>query len=101
MRDNMSALRLAMREGDAAIRLAVRDGDAAIRREMRDTGVARVREIAALGSTLRRQMTEQRVELVKWSFAFWVAQFVSIGGLMAILLRSLLPSYVATSPLEC
>jgi hypothetical protein len=70
MRDGDAALRLEMREGDAAIRLEMREGDAAIRLEMRD----------------------QRVELLKWSFAFWVAQFVSVGGLMAILLRSFLPN---------
>jgi hypothetical protein len=91
LREGDAALRHEMREGDAAIRLEMRDGDAAIRLEMRDMGVALVREIAALGSTLRQEMAAQRVELLKWSFAFWVAQFVSIGGLMAILLRSFLP----------
>jgi len=26
-----------------------------------------------------------------WSFAFWFGQFIGLGGLMAILLRSFLP----------
>jgi len=86
-----AALRTEIREGDAALRLELREGDAAIRLEVRDMGVAIVREIAALGSTLRNEIADQRAELFKWSFAFWFGQFVGLGGLMAILLRSFLP----------
>ena len=88
MRDGDAALRTEIRALDAALRTEIREGDAALRLEMRDMGVAIAREIAALGSTLRQEMANQRVELLKWSFAFWIAQFFSLGGLMAILLRS-------------
>ena len=80
MREGDAALRAEMRERDAALRLEIREGDAAIRLEMREGDAA-----------IRVEMRDRRVELLKWSFAFWVAQFVSVGGLMAILLRSFLP----------
>ncbi len=89
--DGDAALREEMREKYGGLRLEMREGDAAIRLEMRDMGVSIVREIAALGSTLRQEIADQRAELFKWSFAFWFGQFVGLGGLMAILLRSYLP----------
>jgi hypothetical protein len=38
-------------------------------------------------SSVRRDMAEQKVELIKWSFAFWFAQFAATAGLFATLLR--------------
>jgi hypothetical protein len=32
-------------------------------------------------------MAADRVELLKWAFAFWVGQLVSVVGLVALLLR--------------
>lgn len=29
-----------------------------------------------------------RVEIIKWSFAFWVSQIVTLGGLLALLMRT-------------
>ena len=36
-----------------------------------------------------RELASTRVELIKWSFGFWVAQVAIIGGLMLGILRSL------------
>ena len=35
-----------------------------------------------------RQMSEQRSELLKWSFAFWIGQFAATIALLAFLLRA-------------
>jgi len=90
LREEISLLRTEMREGDAALRTEIREGDAALRLELRDTGVTLVREIAALGATLRKEMADHRVELFKWSFAFWFGQIVTLGGLMTLLFRTFL-----------
>jgi hypothetical protein len=39
-------------------------------------------------AALREQMSADRVELLKWAFAFWVGQLVSVVGLVALLLRA-------------
>ncbi len=90
MREGDAALRIEIREGDAALRTEIREGDAALRLELRDMGVTLVREIAALGATLRKEMADHRVELFKWSFAFWFGQIVTLGGLMTLLFRTFL-----------
>jgi len=56
------------------------------RRLVEETSKLRV-EIAQLRSDLREDMSSLRVELLRWAFLFWVGQIVSIGGLMALLLR--------------
>ena len=44
-------------------------------------GVARIRE----------EMGTLRVELLRWSFAFWISQVAATAGLMALLIRLLQP----------
>ena len=67
------------------------------RRLVEETSRLRV-ELAQLGgelrgemhtgfAALREQMSTDRVELLKWAFAFWVGQLVSVVGLVALLLR--------------
>jgi hypothetical protein len=91
MRQAMTSLRADLREVEATLRAEMREGDAALRAEMRDGDAALRLEMREGDAAIRLEMRDQRVELLKWSFAFWVAQFVSVGGLMAILLRSFLP----------
>ena len=57
------------------------------RRLVEETSKLRV-EMAQLRSDLRDDMSSLRVELLRWAFMFWVGQIVSIGGLMALLLRA-------------
>lgn len=68
------------------------------RRLVEETSRLRV-ELAQLGGELRgemhsgfaavrEQMSADRVELLKWAFAFWVGQLVSVVGLVALLLRA-------------
>jgi hypothetical protein len=75
----------------AACRAEIHQQHAALRLEMRDLVGASVRETATLASTLRKEMADRRVWLFKWSFAFWLGQFIAFGGLMTMLLRALSP----------
>jgi hypothetical protein len=90
LRDQIRVVDASLREEISLLRTEMREGDAALRLELRDTGVTLVREIAALGATLRKEMADQRVELFKWSFAFWFGQIVTLGGLMTLLFRTFL-----------
>lgn len=40
---------------------------------------------------LREEMATTRVEMFKWSFLFWIGQVVTLGGLMILVLRIMLP----------
>jgi len=35
-----------------------------------------------------RRLAETRVDLLKWSFLFWIGQVAAIGGMLAFALRS-------------
>jgi hypothetical protein len=60
-----------------------------LRLELHD-GLAVVRQEIALGfSAVRQEMATSRVELLKWSFGFWLGQVAVIAGLMAFMLRKL------------
>ena len=49
-------------------------------------GFAGVRaEIAGL----RHEMSDQRFDILKWAFLFWVGQFFAVASLMAVLIRFL------------
>ena len=34
------------------------------------------------------RLAEQRVDLLKWSFLFWVGQIAAIGGMLSFAMRS-------------
>jgi hypothetical protein len=40
---------------------------------------------------VREEMGNLRVELLRWSFAFWIGQVAAPAGLMALLIRLLQP----------
>jgi hypothetical protein len=42
-------------------------------------------------SGIREEMAALRVELLRWSFAFWIGQVAATAGLMALLIRFLVP----------
>jgi hypothetical protein len=42
-------------------------------------------------AAIRQDMANLRVELLRWSFAFWIGQVAAMAGLMALLIRLLQP----------
>ena len=39
-------------------------------------------------AAIRREMAEQRVEMLRWSFAFWIGQFAATAALLSFMLRA-------------
>ena len=46
------------------------------------------REVSTLRQDVTRDLTGVRVELLKWSFLFWVGQVAAVAGLLAFMLRA-------------
>ena len=44
-------------------------------------------EMSALRLEMSRDLSALRVELLKWSFLFWVGQVATMAGLLALMLR--------------
>src|SRR5207302_263776 len=57
---------------------------AAVRGEM-------AKEFAAVRGEMAKDLAATRVDLLKWSFVFWIGQFAAVSGMMAFLLRTLAP----------
>jgi hypothetical protein len=45
--------------------------------------------LAQSEGTLRVEMRDLRVELLKWSFAFWIGQVIATAGIMGVMVRLL------------
>jgi hypothetical protein len=46
------------------------------------------RDMASLRQDFTRDLSSVRVELLKWSFLFWVGQVAAIAGLLAFMRRA-------------
>ena len=44
-------------------------------------------EISGLRTAIVREIHDGRVEIIKWSFLFWIGQVTVIAGLLAVMLR--------------
>jgi hypothetical protein len=64
-----SDLRQELLQGDASLQLEMREGFA----------------------TIRQEMADQRFELLKWAFIFWVGQFFAVASLLALAIRFIGP----------
>ena len=76
--EESSKLRVDMAQGFAGLRQEMAEGFSALRLEM-----------AAGTNALRLEMAQQRFDILKWVFLFWVGQFFAIASLMAVLIRFL------------
>src|SRR3954470_13715870 len=45
-------------------------------------------EMCGLRTAIVREIHDGRVEIVKWSFLFWIGQVAVIAGLLAVMLRA-------------
>ena len=105
--EETSTLRLEMSQGFAAIRQEIAAGTADLRQEIAAAiGSVRQEMAAAMGSIrqemaglrqemaagtagLRQEMADQKFDILKWAFLFWVGQFFAVASLMAVLIRVL------------
>jgi hypothetical protein len=72
-----------MTELGASLRQETTQLGASLRQESTESAATLRQEIAGL----RADMLAGRVELLKWSFVFWVGQVVAVGGVLAVMLR--------------
>ena len=79
--EECGALRLDMTRGFAGVRREMTDGFAALRQEMAQMRVD-------LTTAFHRELANVRVDLIKWSFVFWIGQLVALSGVMALMLRA-------------
>jgi len=78
-------------EETSKLRVDMTQGFAAIRKET-TAGLSQVRQEIATGfAALHKEIADQRFELLKWAFLFWVGQFFAVAGLAAVLIRYLRP----------
>jgi hypothetical protein len=79
-------------EETSKVRVEMAHGFAALREDMAK-GFADVRqEMAAGNAALRQEIADQRFDILKWAFLFWVGQFFAVASLIAVLIRFLRPS---------
>jgi hypothetical protein len=87
--EEISSLRLEMAQQGSGLRLEMAQQGAGLRVEMAQQGADLRQEMNQLAAGLRAEMAAGRVELIRWSFLFWVGQVIAIGGVMGVLLRTL------------
>jgi hypothetical protein len=73
---------------DDVVTSAVERFDRRLTTEMSSLRVDMTREIAALRQDFTKELSSVRVELLEWSFLFWVGQVAAIAGLLAFMLRA-------------
>lgn len=90
--EETAKLRHEMTSGFSELRQEMTTGFSELRQEM-TTGFGGVRqEMTRAVSDVRHEMADQRFELLKWAFLFWVGQFFAVAGLIAVLVRFLRPA---------
>lgn len=87
VRNQVAALREDVRGQFAGIREDLQDKVAGVRREMQDQTVNLRLDMQELGRALRQEQMAGRLELLKWSFAFWVGQVLAVAGIVGVMLR--------------
>ncbi len=60
----------------SGVRVSIAQSDATLRVEM-----------GGLREELRKEMSDLRFDLLKWSFAFWIGQLIAVAGVMGLMLR--------------
>jgi hypothetical protein len=87
--EETSRLRVEMAQGFSGLRQEMTARLADVRQEM-TAGLAGVRQDMASGfASLRQDGADQRFEILKWAFLFWVGQFFAVASLMAVAIRYL------------
>ncbi len=76
-----------MAAGLSDVRREMAAGFSDVRQEMAAGFSGLRQEMAAGFSGLRQDMSDQRFDILKWVFLFWVGQFFAVASLIALLSR--------------
>jgi len=90
--EETSKLRVEMANGFAEISLLRQEMSGlatSLRSDLAVLASALRQEMAAGTAALRQEMADQKFDILKWAFLFWVGQFFAVGSLMAVLIRVL------------
>jgi hypothetical protein len=95
VRAEMAAMRTELHTEMADMRTELHTEMADMRTELR-TEMADMRtelrtELADMGAGLRTEMAATRFSILKWAFLFWIGQVAAMTGIMALLLRTIVP----------
>jgi hypothetical protein len=78
-------------QGMANLRLAMKDdlvgGLTDLRQEMTANRIEWKQELSAFRQDMTTALSSQRVELLRWSFLFWVGQVAATAGLISVALH--------------
>jgi hypothetical protein len=74
---------------DEVLTLAEARFERRLAEELGTLRVALAGEMATLRRDLQTEIATSRVELLKWSFLFWIGQVIAIAGLMTVMFRLL------------
>lgn len=72
---------------DDVVTSAVERFESRLTTEISSLRVDMTREMSALRQDFTKDLSSVRVELLKWSFLFWVGQVAAMAGLLAFMLR--------------
>jgi hypothetical protein len=61
--------------------------EAALRQEIGQLEVRLQQELSQMEVRILREMATGRVDLLKWSFVFWIGQVVAVSAVMSAMLR--------------
>jgi hypothetical protein len=56
--------------------------------EIASLRVQLTQEMHAGFAAIRKELADQRVEMLKWSFAFWIGQLGAMAALLSFMLRA-------------
>jgi hypothetical protein len=93
LRQEMAAatagLRQEMAAATASLRQEMAAATAGLRQEMAAATAGLRHDMATGTAGLRQEMADQKFDILKWAFLFWVGQFFAVASLMAVLIRVL------------
>ncbi len=93
LKEDLQRTELALRDEihrvESTLKEDLRRIESASKEDLQRTESALRDEIHRVESTLRDEIHNVKVDLLKWSFAFWVGAIAVLSGIMLAMLRSL------------
>jgi vacuolar-type H+-ATPase subunit I/STV1 len=85
---SVSSLREELHGSVSSLRDELHGSVSSLRDELHETASSLRDEIRRTEAALRKEIQEVKVDLLKWSFAFWVGAVAVLSGIMLALLRA-------------
>jgi gas vesicle protein len=83
-----SALKEDLQRTGSALKEDLQRSESALKEDLQRTESSLREEIHRVESSLREEIQNVKVDLIKWSFAFWVGAIAVLSGLMFAMLRA-------------